>query len=471
MTIKFGTDGWRAIIAEDFTSDNVQICAQAISNYLLKSEDFPDPVIIGYDTRFGSERFAKTIAEVLCSNNIPVILCNKPTPTPVVSYNLIYRECSSGIVVTASHNSYEWNGIKFKPGYGGSASPEIVSQIENEISKLKFEIDSTPLFEAIQNGMVEMYDPDPAYLNHLAEMIDLGNIRNAGMNVVVDAMHGAGAGYLSKLLSGGSTKIFEIRKEINPSFPDMSQPEPINNNLSPLKDAIHNSNSDVGIAFDGDADRVGIIDEYGEYISTLHAFALITFHSLENLDLKGPIVKSITMTSMIDSLAKLHDLPVFETPVGFKYLGQVMMEEDAILAGEESGGYGFKGHIPERDGILSGLMILDMMTKTNKSPSELISDLESVVGPRHYDRQDIDLVELNKFHIEQILNTNPPKKMANLSVINIDARDGFKFFIEDGSWCLVRFSGTEPLIRLYAESNTPEQVKSLIDDCRSLLGV
>ena len=471
MPIKFGTDGWRAIIGEEFSFDNVGICAQAISNYLLKTEAIPDPVIIGFDTRFGSDRFAQSIAEVLYGNGIPVILCDKPAPTPVVSYNLVYRECSSGIVVTASHNASEWNGIKFKPGYGGSASPEIVSQIENEISAMDSDVTKGSLTEAIQKGMIEIYDPEPAYLNHIAEMIDLKGIRNAGINVAVDSMHGAGAGYLSQLLSGGSTKIFEIRDDINPSFPNMAQPEPIDGNLTPLKSAIQNYNADVGIAMDGDGDRLGLIDEYSDYISTLHTFALITLHTLENLNRKGPIVKSITMTSMIDSLARIHNLPVFETPVGFKYLGQVMMEEDATLAGEESGGYGFRGHIPERDGILSGLMILDMMTKTGKNPSELIADLELIVGPSHYSRQDIELLEVNREQIEETLKTKSPKSIANLTVREVDDRDGFKYFLEDGSWCLVRFSGTEPLIRLYAESNTSNQVESLIQDCRSILGI
>ena len=473
MPIKFGTDGWRAIIGDEFSFDNVRLCAQGISNYLLITEDIPDPVIIGYDTRFGSERFAQAIAEVLYGNGIPVILCDGPAPTPVVSYNLIYRECSSGIVVTASHNPMEWNGIKFKPGYGGSASPEIVSQIEDEISKLKSEVDiiQGSLTKAVQEGMIEVYDPDPPYLNHIAGKIDLKEIRNAGINVVVDSMHGAGAGYLSQLLSGGTTKIFEIRDEVNPSFPNMTQPEPIDDNLAPLKNAIQDHNADVGIAMDGDADRLGLVDEYSEYISTLHAFALITLHTLENLNQEGPIVKSITMTSMIDTLARKHNLPVFETPVGFKYLGQVMMEEDAILAGEESGGYGFKGHIPERDGILSGLMILDMMTKTGKNPSELISDLESEVGPHHYDRQDIELAQLNRAQIEETLKTKKPRSIANLSVTEVDERDGFKYFLEDGSWCLIRFSGTEPLIRLYAESNTRDQVELLIKNCRLILGI
>ena len=302
-------------------------------------------------------------------------------------------------------------------------------------------------------------------------MIDLKGIRNAGINVAVDSMHGAGAGYLSQLLSGGSTKIFEIRDDINPSFPNMAQPEPIDGNLTPLKSAIQDYNADVGIAMDGDGDRLGLVDEYSDYISTLHTFALITLHTLENLNRKGPIVKSITMTSMIDSLARIHNLPVFETPVGFKYLGQVMMEEDATLAGEESGGYGFRGHIPERDGILSGLMILDMMTKTGKNPSELIADLELIVGPSHYSRQDIELLEVNREQIEETLKTKSPKSIADLTVREVDDRDGFKYFLEDGSWCLVRFSGTEPLIRLYAESNTSNQVESLIQDCRSILGI
>jgi len=473
VVIKFGTDGWRAIIGEEYTFQNVRICAQGVANYLKSNGYESSGLIIGYDTRFKSAEFAASAAEVIAGNNIPVILCDRPAPTPVVSYNLVQHECAAGIVITASHNPSNWNGFKFKPGYGGSASPDIVTKLEEFISIVETsgEIQSIPIEDGLKTGLIEKINPDPSYMNHIAGMVNIKSIREAGLNVVIDSMHGAGATYISRLIEGGTTKIFEIRSEINTSFPDMTQPEPIESNLIPLKDKIIEVNGDVGLATDGDADRLGIMDENGQYITTLHAFALICNHILTDLNMTGPIVKSITMTSMIDKLGELHKIPVITTPVGFKYLGPMMIEENAMAAGEESGGYAFQGHIPERDGILSGLMILNMMAKTSKNPSELIDDLEEIVGPHFYLRIDTEFDSQNKMKIIEKVSSMKPKHIAGIPVIKIDDQDGFKFILENNNWGLIRFSGTEPLMRIYAEGIDENIVSEILSECQSYTSI
>jgi len=444
LTIKFGTDGWRALMPEEFTVENVKICAQAVCNFMKDRDVGRNGLIIGYDTRLNSNTFAESVAEVAAGNQIPVILCDRPCPTPVLSYNLVARECGAGVVITASHNSWEWNGFKFKPSYGGSASAAIISELEK-------------------------LDPEPTYLNHIAELVDLNRIRNAGLNIAVDSMHGAGSKYFAKLIEGGSSRVEEIRGNPDPSFPGMIQPEPIEKNLEPLRKLLSNSSFDVGLATDGDADRLGLTDEEGNYISTLHTFALICKHLLENLGLKGPIIKSITMTNMINKLGKLHDIDVIDTPVGFKYLGPVMMEENAIAAGEESGGYGFTGHIPERDGLLSGLMILDMMSVTGLNPSDLLEELEEITGPYHFDRKDIAFNEQDREEKLHRISKPTFEHLGKLKVLNTDTRDGLKLHLEENAWALIRFSGTEPLIRLYAEGTNPDQVKEIIENCRMIV--
>ncbi len=472
MTIQFGTDGWRALMSEEFTVENVKICAQAVCNFMLDRDMGQNGLIIGYDTRFNSEVFAKTVAEVAAGNQIPVILCDRPCPTPVLSYNLVSKECGAGVVITASHNSKEWNGFKFKPSYGGSASPEIISEIETYISSIgnPEKIPTMPIESAKEMGLLEQIDPEPIYLNHIAELVNLKRIRNAGLNIAVDSMHGAGSRYFTKLMEGGSSKVVEIRSKHDPSFPNMIQPEPIAKNLGPLIDFMVHSNFDVGLATDGDADRLGLIDENGNYISTLQTFSLICQHLLENLGMKGPIVKSITMTNVIDKLGELHEIEVIDTPVGFKYLGPVMMEENAIAAGEESGGYGFNGHIPERDGLLSGLLILDMMSITQLNPSDLLEELEELVGVYHYDRHDIEFDEKDREEKLITITGSEFESIGDLKVVSTDNRDGLKLNLEEDSWALIRFSGTEPLIRIYAEASTTDQVEKIIENCSKILG-
>ena len=473
MEIKFGTDGWRGIIAEDFTFRNVRLCAQGMAD-LVKAQGVADRgLVVGYDTRFASEEFAVAVAEVAAANGIKTLLTDRAAPTPVISYNLVDRGAGGGVVITASHNPAEWNGFKFKPDYGGSASPEVIGELEKHIAAAEAagHIERITMAIGREKGLIELFDPEPPYLEHIAPQVDLEGIRRAGLKVIVDSMFGAGAGYFANLISGGDTTLSEIHSERNPAFPEMSQPEPLAHNLGTLIEHVGEQKADVGIATDGDADRVGIVDERGRFITTLQTFALLCLYQLEVEKKRGPLVRSITMTSMIDRLGELYGVPVFDTPVGFKYLGQIMMREDALVAGEESGGYAFRGNIPERDGILSGLMILDMMVKTGKTVSELLQMLTDKVGPHDYHRWDLQFEEAKRAEIQDRVKTAHPPTLGGKPVKGIDTRDGFRFELEGGYWALVRFSGTEPLVRIYAEAESPEEVNTLLGEVRALAGV
>ena len=471
--IRFGTDGWRAIIAEDFTFDNVRICAQGTADYVNATGVAPRGFVIGYDTRFGSRQFAEAVAEVMTANGVPTYLCDRPAPTPVVSHSLVSLTAGAGAVITASHNPGEWNGFKFKPDYGGSASNEIVAELERHIGNAERTggVRRMDIREAERRGLLERFDPRPDYLNHVAQFVDVEGIRNAGLNVAVDSMYGAGAGYFSDLISGGSTRVVEVRSEVNPSFPGMAQPEPIAPNLSPLMDAVEDTTADIGLATDGDADRLGVIDDDGQFMTTTETFSLLCMHLLEVLQQSGPLVKSITMSSMIDKLAEAHDVDVIETPVGFKYLGPQMMAVNALAAGEESGGYAFRGNIPERDGILSGLLMLDMVVKTGENPSDLRTQLFERVGTHIYERWDVEFDPRLREGIMQRVNSSRPFELAGMSVIGIDNRDGVKILLEDRYWALIRFSGTEPLLRIYAEGPSTADVAAMLGEARALTGV
>ena len=473
MPIKFGTDGWRGIIADDFTFQNVRLCAQGTSEMMIQRGLSSRGLVIGYDTRFASAEFAAAVAEVSAANGIKTLLSERAVPTPVLSHNLVARGAGGGVVITASHNPPQWNGFKFKPDYGGSASPEVVEELERHIDRVEasLRIKQMSLESARAKGLAEYFDPAPSYLQHVATLVDLEGIRRAGLKVIADSMFGAGAGYIARLLSGGTTSVIELNGERNPSFPGISQPEPLAHNLGALMSAVPLQQADVGLATDGDADRLGVVDEHGRFITTLESFALLCLYQLEVLQRRGALVRSITMTSMVDRLGEAYGVPVFRTPVGFKYLGPVMMREDALLAGEESGGYAFRGNIPERDGILSGLMLLDMMVKTGKTVSQLLRMLIEKVGPHHYDRWDLSFEEGHRDRIQKRLKAAHPLSVAGKRVEKIDTRDGYHFLLEEGYWMLVRFSGTEPLLRLYAEAESPEAVQALLEEARGLAGV
>ncbi|HEY48492.1 MAG TPA: phosphoglucomutase/phosphomannomutase family protein [Dehalococcoidia bacterium] len=471
-TIKFGTDGWRGIIAEDFTFDNVRACAQGVANYLLGRGIASQGLLVGYDTRFASEDFAAAVAEVVAANGIKVYLNSEPAPTPVISYAIVVKKAAGAVIITASHNPARWNGFKYKPEYAGSASPEVTAELERHIHQVLKEEETKrlPLNEGRAQGLVEYYDPKPAYLNHIAELVDLERIRKAGLKVAVDPMHGSGAGYLKELLSGDRTKVIEINAERNPLFPGI-QPEPIAQNLTKLADIILENKADIGLATDGDADRIGPLDEKGLFITPLQVFGLLALYLLEVRGERGTIVKSITTTNMVYRLGELFSVRVCEMPVGFKYIGPQMITENALIGGEESGGFGFRGHIPERDGILSGLYLLDLMVRTKKKPSKLIKYLYDKVGPHHYARTDFHFPEAKREEIARRLSQLKPEQIDNTAVTGIDTTDGFRFRLGDGSWLLIRLSGTEPLLRIYSESDSMEHVERLLQAGRLLAGI
>jgi alpha-D-glucose phosphate-specific phosphoglucomutase len=471
--IAFGTDGWRAVIAEDFTFPNVRLCAQGVAAYLQDRRMADRGLVVGYDTRFGSDRFAATVAEVAAANGIHVYLAETFAPTPTVSYNIIDRKAAGAVIITASHNPPEWNGFKYKPEYAGSASPEVVAALEERIERAaaQGDVPRMPLAEAKRRGLVETIDPKPPYLGQLGRLVDLSAVRRSKMRVMVDSMYGAGQGYIASLLQTGNVEVAEIHAEHNPAFPGLTRPEPISHNLGALRDAVLRGRYSVGVATDGDADRVGGVDEKGRFFTPLQFFALLAFYLLEVRGERGPLVKSITSSSMIDRLGERYGVPVYETAVGFKYLGPRMTESNALIGGEESGGFGFRGHIPERDGVLSALYLLDAMARTGRTASGLMDWLYETVGPHHYDRLDLTFPPDQRNAIVQRVSAAEPSSLAGVQVVRVNTIDGFRFDLEGGSWMLVRFSGTEPLLRIYAEAPSIDQVQRLIQAGREMAGV
>ena len=470
--IKFGTDGWRGIIAQDFTFDNVRICAQAVVRYVKQAGLANRGLIVGYDTRFASEDFASATAEVVAGNGIKVYLCPETTPTPVISYGVPAKQAGGAIIITASHNPAIWNGFKYKSEYGSSAPPEVTAQIEKHISQTFATgiIKQLPLAEAVTQGLVEYLDLAPIYLDHLTRLLDLDKLRQANLKLIVDPMYGAGTGYFKMLLGDGAIELIEINNERNPLFPGI-RPEPIAANLTKLSAAVKKRGADVGLATDGDADRIGIIDENGIFLTPLQVFALLCLYLLEIRGERGLIVKTTTTTSMLYRLGEIFNVPVSETPVGFKYIAPIMMAENALIGGEESGGYGFRGHMPERDGILAGLYFLDLMVKTGKTPSELIDYLYSKVGPHYFKRVDTKFPEAERPVINNRIKDNMPEFIDGVKVVKTNTTDGFHFTLADTTWLLIRFSGTEPVLRIYTESDSPTRVERLLELGKKLAGV
>jgi len=470
--IKFGTDGWRGIIAQDFTFDNVRVCAQAVVDYVKQSGLAERGLIIGYDTRFASEDFAAAAAEVVASNRIKVYLCPRVTPTPAITYSVKTQDTGGAIVITASHNPPIWNGFKYKTKDAAGAPSEVTAEIEKYIAQAlgSGRVSQMPLTKAVEQGLVQYLDLAPIYFKHVAQLVDLEALRQARLKVVVDPMYGAGAGYLKTLLSGGTIEVIEINAERNPLFPGI-QPEPIAANLAKLSATVKETGASVGVATDGDADRLGIIDENGVFLTTLQVYALLCLYLLEVRGERGLIVRTITSTAMIDRLGEIFKVRVRETPVGFKYIAEVMLAEDVLVGGEESGGFGFRGHMPERDGIFSALYFLDLMVKTGKKPSELIDYLYGKVGPHHFNRVDVEFPETERQTIIERLKNGHPEYIDGVKVARSDTTDGFRFILADTTWLLVRFSGTEPLLRIYAESNTPTRVERLLETGKEIAGV
>ncbi|MYE47338.1 MAG: phosphoglucomutase/phosphomannomutase family protein [Chloroflexi bacterium] len=466
--MRFGTDGWRALIAEDYTFDNVRAVAQATAGWLLRSGQAGGGAVIGYDTRFLSGAFAEAAAEVLAANGISVALASRAAPTPALSHAVLDRGAGAGVVITASHNPAEWNGFKIKQASGSSAPPEVTGEIEAALPAI-LAGERSPGGAA--PAAIERFDPNPPYVDALREFVDLERIREAGLRVAVDSMHGAAGGLTAEAIGEGATTVRELRGEPNPAFPGMRAPEPIAPNLGALMRLLEGGVHDAGFATDGDGDRFGLVDERGRFLNQLQVFALLVRYLLEVRGERGAIVRSITTTRMVDALGERHGCPVFETEVGFKHLGPRMIDEDAIVAGEESGGYAFRGHIPERDGVLSGLLLLDYMVQTGKPVSRLLAELYDELGPHEYDRVDVTLREDEREAIAANAAAAAPSEIAGLRVVSRDTLDGYRFMLEGGWWLLLRFSGTEPLLRIYAEMPSAGQVRQAIAQGQALAGV
>ena len=469
-SIHFGTDGWRGVIAEDYTFDNVRRCTQGFASYMQQIGKTGQWIVVGHDKRFHSENFAMAVAEVLAGNGFHVHLTDGACPTPVIAYSIVHLKAAGAINITASHNPPTDNGFKVRDENGGAISPEGLILIENLIPETVADVKRMSAAQALTDGWIVKFDPAPAYITHLQDLIDLQPLRNAGLHIVVDAMWGNGAGWFTRLLDGGKTRITEIHNTRNPIFPEMKRPEPIQPNIDVGLKTTVELGADVLLITDGDADRVGLGDENGIFINQLQVYALLAYYLLEIRGERGPIVKTLSTTSMLEKLAKIYNVPVYETGVGFKFVAPLMLETNAMIGGEESGGYAFRGNVPERDGILAGLYILDMMVKLNKTPSELLALLFSKVGAHYYDRIDRTFHGNRQEHIDRILAAKP-ETIGGIKVLGLDTTDGFKFCLEDGGWLLIRFSGTEPILRVYCETTHQDRVQDILQDGLKITGL
>jgi phosphomannomutase len=469
--IHFGTDGWRGRIAEDYTFDNVRRCAQGYASYLASQGKRVADVVVGYDKRFAAEHFGAAAAEVMAGNGFRVWLTDTATPTPVVSYSIVERGAAAAINVTASHNP-PWDcGFKVRDEHGAAVAPDGLREIEALIPSIG-EVKRVPLEEARTKGQIEVWDPAPAYLAHIGKLVEIEPIRSAGLNVLVEPMWGNGTGWFPRILGGDKTQVREIHNGRNPLFPEMTRPEPIPPNVDVALQKTVELGAEVCLIMDGDADRMGIGDEHGTFVNQLQVYALLAYYLLEVRGERGPIVKTLSTTSMLEKLGRMYDVPVYQTGVGFKYVGPKMLETDAMIGGEESGGYAFRGSVPERDGILGNLYFLDLMVRTGKSPSQLLAHLYDKLGASYYyDRVDTRFPSEQRPEAKARLDAAHPETLAGLRVTEILTSDGYKYVLEDGGWLLIRFSGTEPIIRVYCETTDEGKVRPLLDEGLRLAGL
>jgi len=470
LKIIFGTDGWRDIIADNFTFANLRLAAQAVAGYLLEENSAP-LVIVGHDTRFLSRRFAEAAAEVLAASGVKVAITKSFAPTPAVSYAVVHRRAQGGIVITASHNPAKYNGFKFKAAYGGSATPDIMGKIEArylanlEASK---EPKSTYFSDAVKSGIIEIFEPESEYFAKLTSLLDTSVFTGNKIRVLIDPLYGAGQGFLSRFLESLDCRTEEIHNSVLPTFGGLN-PEPIEPNLSELKKSVVAGGFALGLALDGDADRIGAVDELGNFVNSHQIFSLVLKHLVEARGWRGKVIKTVSTTQMVDRLARKYDLPLVETPIGFKYICDHMLAGDVLIGGEESGGISIKGHIPERDGLLMGSLIIEVMLAENKKLSQLLAELADVAGPAYYSRIDKEITLAEKDKFIDWLESCELSHISSRQIIEQHKKDGFKFFFRGGSWLLVRPSGTEPVIRFYAEAETRQEVEFLLDNGVSLL--
>ncbi len=465
MTIKFGTDGWRAVISETFTFANLRLVAQAIADFILEENGRNPSVIIGFDTRFLSDRYASEVARVMAANHIDTWLARADTPTPAISYTVHNKKATAGVMITASHNAPRYNGIKLKASFGSAASPAQHQRVEQLLDRNLAWAHGPNLMdfqEAKRQDLIHKFDPSWAYYEHLSTLVDLDCISAGELRLVADGMYGSGRGVFGEMLARGRSHVRNIRHEMNPGFGGI-HPEPIAQHLGLLASTIQAGHWDVGLATDGDADRIGAVDAQGNFVDPHRIFALVLRYLLEKRGLRGKVVRTVSTTRMVDRIAAQHGLELVETPVGFNHIADLMIANGVVMGGEESGGMSIQGHIPEGDGILLGLLLLEVMADAKAPLHELVADLLAQYGPAQYARTDMPLSRpVEKKQMVQMLLDCAPSKIAGVSVEDVQTVDGVKYYLDDGSWLLIRPSGTEPVLRVYAEAPDDERVKALL---------
>ena len=460
QTIKFGTDGWRAVIADNFTFENVRHVVGAIASYVLKHEDSRRGVIVGYDTRFASPQAARIAAEVLAAAGIPVKLAADYTPTPAISLAVKQNGAAGGVVITSSHNPWNWNGVKFKGKFGGSATPAIMKIVEHELN--------AGAMPRGQKAPIEEVDLKQAYISAICQFADLDLIAKANFKVAIDSMYGSGRGILTKIFSDRGIRHVAIRQELNPLFPGIN-PEPIEPHVALLQETVVREKCHAGFATDGDADRLGAVAEDGSFVDSHKIFSVLLRWLLERKKWTGEVVRAFNTTLMLDRIAARYGRKLNECPIGFKYIADLMMEREIVIGGEESGGIGYSRYLPERDGILNSLLLANVMAEERKPLGELVADLQKEYGPHHYGRIDLHIPDAVKVDAIERARSNNTQQLGRYPVIRKEGLDGIKFFLKTPSngsgadtWILFRASGTEPLLRVYAEAASPDLVSEVL---------
>jgi len=476
MPVHFGTDGWRAVISDTFTFTTLRLVTQAIADAVASTnwengfsqldEASKRRMVVGFDTRFLSDRYAKEVARVLAANDFNVLLSQSDAPTPVISYAVHHMQAAGGVMITASHNAPRYNGIKLKSAYGSSASPEQCRRVEVYLNDNEEQGRGPNLMEyehATEQKKIVRFNPIPAYYEHIRKLVNFDIIADSQIRVVVDSMYGSGRGAIRGILQGTGCEVHEIRGDMNPGFGGV-HPEPITQYLGALAGAISTGAGDFGLATDGDADRIGAMDERGNFVDPHKIMALALRYLVQKRGWSGSVVRTVSTTRMIDRLAVKYGLKVHETPVGFNHIADIMQKEEVLIGGEESGGISIKGHIPEGDGVLMGLLLLEIIADAKTSLYDLVQNLLDEVGPAFYERTDLRLNRpVSKSVITARLQDNAPASIGGESLASISTLDGIKYLLADESWLLIRPSGTEPVLRVYAEGRSREMVKALLD--------
>ncbi len=474
MAIHFGTDGWRAVIADTFTFENLRLLSQGIADAVSAGDwgggvnggDFdPKLMVVGYDTRFLSDRFAVEVARVLAGNGFRVKLTHGDVPTPVISHAVKHNRAAGGVMITASHNAPRYNGVKLKAAYGGSALPEQCRRVEVFLTDNEERAHGPNLMDydaAVKAGLIQRFSPTPAYNEHLRTLINFDVISDQPQRLVVDSMYGSGRGIIKGILQGTGCEVFEIRGEMNPGFGGV-HPEPIAKYLGATASAIAAGHGQFAVVLDGDADRTGAVDGRGQFVDPHKIMALSLKYLVEQRGWRGAVVKTVSTTRMVNRLAQRYGLPCYETPVGFNHIADHMLAEDVLIGGEESGGISIRGHIPEGDGIIMGLLLLEIVAASGAPLEDLVADLLSDVGPAHYARKDLRLARpVSKAAMTKHLTESVPATIGGVEVAQVDTLDGVKYVMADDAWLLIRPSGTEPVLRVYAEAGRQDMVTALL---------